>query len=59
MRPDTYRLMVMAVEEGVKRGYQRAHKYVDDPTEEQMCDAVTTEVVNSMCEWFAFDDVRD
>ena len=56
MRPKTYRVLELAVEDGVKYGYQRAYKYVDNPTEEAIVKEVQAAVLSAICEWFLFDD---
>lgn len=54
MKPDEYRVMEMAVEEGVKYGFARAYKYHDAPNEDQMQEAVISAVMGSICDWFNF-----
>ena len=45
MKVKTLVILEQAIEEGVRRGYSRAHKHVDNPTEgaiiEQIEDAVS------------------
>ena len=54
MRADEYRVMELAVEEGVLHGFARAYKYNDAPDEEQMREAVISAVMSSICDWFNF-----
>jgi len=54
MRADEYRVMELAVEEGVAYGFARAYKYNDAPDEEQMREAVISAVMSSLCDWFHF-----
>lgn len=56
MKPKTYQVLSMAVEEGVRYGISRAHKHSDNPTEEYLTIAVTDQVLNSICEWFDLED---
>jgi len=46
----------MAIECGVLFGYNRAHKHVESPTQEQLVSAITDAVTNEICEWFDFND---
>jgi hypothetical protein len=56
MKPKTYPVLEMAVEDGVSYGVNRAYKYNDDPTREEIMAAVTDAVMNSICEWFDLSD---
>lgn len=56
MRPRTYRVLELAVEDGVKYGYQRAHKHVDNPSEQAIIEEIQASVLSSISEWFLFDD---
>jgi hypothetical protein len=46
MRAKAYHAFSEAVEIAVRRGYARAHKHTDDPTEYQLCDAIETAVID-------------
>ncbi len=52
MKPKLYPVLQMAVEEGVNHGLNRAYKYTDTPTRDQVVSAVSDCVLNSICEWF-------
>lgn len=54
--PRVSRLLNHVVELGVARGYHRAHKHVDSPTEQQLIDVITEYVINELHEWFNIDD---
>jgi hypothetical protein len=56
MKPKVYPVLDMAVENGVHYGLNRAYKYTDDPTREQIVAEVTDAVMNSICEWFDLTD---
>lgn len=56
MRPRTYRILELAVEDGAKHGWQRAHKHIDNPTEQAIIEAIQASVLSSICEWFVIDD---
>lgn len=57
MRAKEYDLMFMAVEQGVTSGVRRAYKHTDQewPSEAQQA-AIVDGVMNSICEWFTFEE---
>lgn len=59
MKPKIYTILAQAVEDGVKRGYRRAFKHVENPSEEVILDAVETAVMASILEYFTFDSEYD
>jgi hypothetical protein len=46
----------MALEEGVRYGYNRAHKHVENPSEDAIIDNIVEQVMNSLYEWFDFEE---
>lgn len=56
MVPRTYRVLEMAVTDGVALGWSHAHKHVDDPTPEAIRSAIVRDVLLQMDEWFRFED---
>ena len=46
----------MAIEEGVNRGWHRAHKHVENPTEESIKDSIEDHVMSAIYEYFTFDE---
>ncbi len=56
MKPKVYPVLEMAVEDGVVYGINRAFKYSDNPTREEIMAQVTDSVMNSICEWFDMND---
>jgi hypothetical protein len=54
MKPNTYVILQRAVEEGALLGYRRAFKRVENPTEEQIVDAITDAVMLTVSEVFDF-----
>lgn len=48
--------MRMAVEDGVKSGWNRAHKHDPEPPDDRIIEQVIEDVTQSLCEWFLFDD---
>jgi hypothetical protein len=59
MKAKEYNLIVQCVENGVRTGWNRAHKHVDNPDEEAIQHAIETAVLNEICEWFDFEDNLD
>ncbi len=56
MKPKFRSVLEMALEEGVRYGYKRAHKHVEIPSESAIIDSIVKQVMNSLYEWFEFDD---
>lgn len=59
MKPKIYTILSQAVEEGVKRGYRRAFKHVESPSEEAVIDSIDSAVMASILEYFTFDSEFD
>lgn len=55
MKVKTFVILEMAIEEGVRRGYRRAFKYQENPTEEDIFNSLETCVMSQICEYFTFD----
>ena len=49
-------ILEMAIEEGVRRGYSRAHKHNEDPSEEVICETIEECVMSQIYEYFEFSD---
>jgi len=56
MRPNDYKVLCMAIEEGIAFGYTRAFKHTENPSEEVLKTAMEECVTASICEWFDFDE---
>ena len=56
MKPKIYKLINMAVEEGVRQGWYRAHKHVENPCEQAIKDSIESAVMSEIHEYFSFDD---
>lgn len=57
MKPKFRNVLEMAIEEGVRFGYRRAFKHVENPHEDAIADSIVTEIFNSLDTWF--DDVNE
>ena len=56
MKPKIRVILEEAIEHGVNRGWQRAHKYVDNPTEESIKEHMVDAVMSQIYEYFTFDE---
>jgi len=56
MKPKFRVILEMAIEEGVRRGYSRAHKHVENPTEGAIIQQIEDDVMSSIYEYFDFDE---
>lgn len=59
LRVDAYKVLVQAIEDGVNLGWSRAHKHNDRPGEATIKESMRNEIMNSICEWFNFDEEND
>ena len=56
MKPKTRVILEMAIEEGVRRGYSRAHKHVENPTEGAIIESIEEHVMSAIYEYFTFEE---
>jgi hypothetical protein len=56
MKPKFRVILEQAIEEGVRYGYRRSHKHIENPTEEQICEHIEEQVMSSIYEYFDFND---
>jgi hypothetical protein len=56
MKPNFRKVLETAVEQGASYGYRRAFKHVENPTEGAIIDSIVEQVMNSIDEWFDFED---
>ena len=57
VRFNSYALFTRAVEEGLQRGWNRAHKHTDAPGEEAVIEAMLDAVMLEFSEILIFDDL--
>jgi hypothetical protein len=55
LKMKTYNIVADAVDRGVTIGYRRAHKHVENPSEDTLIDAITNAVTGELCEVIDFD----
>jgi hypothetical protein len=56
MKPRFYNLIESCVTRAVPYGLRRAHKHIDDPTDDQIASAISNAVMSELCEFFNFDE---
>jgi len=56
MKPKIRVILEQAIEQGTRRGYHRAFKHNDSPTEEHILDTIENCVMAEIYEYFTFDD---
>ena len=56
MKPKMRVILEMAIEQGVRRGWQRAHKHVENPTEGAIIEQIEDAVMSQIYEYFTFDE---
>lgn len=56
MTPKFYELLQRCVEDGVQRGWNRAHKHMSPPPEHAVRAAIEEAVMLEIHEWFTFPD---
>ena len=56
MKPKFRVILEQAIEEGVRRGYSRAHKHVVSPTEGAIIESIEDCVMSSIYEYFDFEE---
>ena len=56
VRVNLYHLLDRAVEEGVLRGYHRAHKHTDTPGELTIQEEIRQAIMANLCEILVFDE---
>jgi len=49
-------ILEMAIEQGVRRGYVRAFKHNDSPSEEHILSTIEECIMEEIYEYFTFDD---
>jgi hypothetical protein len=56
MKPKIHVILSQAINEGVLRGYRRAFKHNEDPSEEVICETIEECVMSQIYEYFEFSD---
>jgi len=56
MKPKFRIILEQAIDEGVSTGFFRAHKHNEDPTPEEIIEAIQEAVMSKMYEYFIFEE---
>ena len=56
MKAKTLVILELAINVGVKRGWNRAHKHVENPNEASICDHIEECVMSEIHEYFSFGE---
>ncbi len=56
MKPKFRVILDQALAEGIRRGYRRAFKHNEDPSEEIICETIEDCVMGSLYEYFDFPE---
>ena len=59
MKPKILPVLEMCIENGLSYGYRRAFKHNDDPTEDQITQAIKDAVMHEIHEWFDMENVGE
>lgn len=56
MKPKFRNVLELALERGVRFGWNRAHKHNPDPHIDSATDVIVTEIMNSLEDWFDLEE---
>jgi len=56
MKAKTLVILELAINVGVKRGWNRAHKHIENPNEASICDNIEECVMSEIHEYFSFGE---
>jgi hypothetical protein len=56
MKPKTFVILSQCIEDGIKRGYRRAFKHAESPSEETILSSIGDCVIGSIYEFFTFEE---
>ena len=56
MKPKFRNVLELAIEEGVRLGYNRAHKHIESPQPDSIVEHITENIMLCLDEWFDFED---
>lgn len=57
MKPKEYLVLQMCIENGLAFGLNRAYKHTDEPTKDQILDAIEQALMEEIHQWFEFPEV--
>lgn len=56
MKPKVRVILEQCIEEGIRFGWRRAHKHVENPSEDAIFSSMEDEIMNKIYEYFEFDE---
>lgn len=56
MKPNLRKLIENCVEVGIERGWNVAHKHVDNPLPNEIKDFISDKIMEEIYEYFTFDE---
>lgn len=56
MTPDTYKLLMRCIEDGIEYGWNRAHKHDSSPDQGFIKMQIEEAIKHEICEWFEFNE---
>ena len=56
MKPKFRLILEMAIDEGVRTGYYRSHKHVENPSPEAIIESIQEHVMSKFYEYFDFEE---
>ena len=59
MKPKFLPVLEMCIENGLSYGYRRAFKHTDDPTEDQITQAIKDAIMLELYEWFDMENINE
>jgi len=59
MKPKSWKILEMAIDQGVEYGWARAHKHNANPSAEEIKAAIKNALDTEMFEWFDFPELKD
>lgn len=57
MKPKLIPVLEMCIEVGLSRGWDKAHKHEDNPSQERIQDEQALAVANEIYEWFDMEEL--
>ena len=57
MKPKEYLVLQMCIENGLAFGLNRAYKHTDEPTKDQILDAIEQALMEEIHQWFEFPEI--
>ena len=55
MKPNHHKIISECVDNGIRYGIMRAHKYNENPSDEDIAEKVFDAVMNEICEYYDFE----